>query len=74
MDVLSRFASTMEPPQSREGYDKLISLTLEEQPSAGYTRQDLLAILQRLRDSPSVRVNAHGTQGTIQPPRKQVDG
>jgi hypothetical protein len=74
MQVLSRFASTMELLQPGEGYDKLISLTLDQQPPAGYTSEDVLAILQRLRDSPSVRVtNADGTQSTIQPPRNQTD-
>jgi hypothetical protein len=64
----------MELPQPGEGYDKLISLTLDQQPPAGYTREDVLAILQRLRDSLSVRVdNAHDTLGTIQPPRNQTD-
>jgi hypothetical protein len=64
----------MEMPQPGEGYDKLISLTLDQQPPAGYTSEDVLAILQRLRDSPSVRVNdAHSTQGTIQPPQNQTD-
>ena len=44
---LSRFASTLKPPQSREGYDRLIALTLA-QPSAGFSRQEIFAILQRL--------------------------
>ena len=74
MQVLSRFASTTEPPHPAEGYDKLITLTLEQQPPSGYTKQDVLAILQRLRDAPPVRVNAHGTQGTTQPHRNQRGG
>jgi hypothetical protein len=71
MRILSRFASTMELPRPGEGYDKLISLTLDQQPPAEYTREDVLAILQRLRESPSVRVNADDSQGTTQPPRNQ---
>jgi len=74
MQVLSRFASTMELPHPAEGYDKLITLTLEHQPPSGYTKQDVLAILQRLRDAPPVRVNAHGAQGTTQPHRNQRGG
>jgi len=75
MRVLSRFASTMELPQPGEGYDKLISLAMDQQPPAGYTREDVLAILQRLRESPSVRINVHDIQGTTQPSRNQeVDG
>jgi hypothetical protein len=56
----------MEAPHSAEGYDKLITLTLEQQPPAEYAKQDVLAIIQRLQDAPPVRVNAHGTQGTTQ--------
>jgi hypothetical protein len=55
----------MEAPQPSEGYDKLISLTLDQQPPAEYSREDVLAILQRLRDSPSVRDDTHDTQDTI---------
>jgi len=32
MRILSRFASTLEPPQPSEGYDKLITLTLAQHP------------------------------------------
>jgi len=63
IQILSRFASTMETPHPAEGYDKLITLTQEEQPPAGYTKQDVLAILQHLQDAPPVRVNAHETLG-----------
>jgi len=42
----------METPHPAEGYDKLITLTQEEQPPAGYAKQDVLAILQRLQDAP----------------------
>ncbi|KAI0296001.1 hypothetical protein BC826DRAFT_908766 [Russula brevipes] len=73
MQILSRFASTFEPPLPGEGYDKLIALTLEDQPSAGYSRPDILAILKRLRDSPSVRDSTHGTQSTIRSPWNQMD-
>ena len=74
MQILSRFASTMEPPHPAEGYDKLITLTLEQQPPAEYTKQDVLAILQRLRDAPPERVHAHGTQGITQPHWNQRGG
>ncbi|KAH9993700.1 AAA domain-containing protein, partial [Russula compacta] len=55
MHVLSRFASTVEPPQPGEGHNKLIALTVAQQSPEGYSRQDIIAILQRLRDSPSAR-------------------
>ena len=64
----------METPHPAEGYDKLITLTQEEQPPAGYTKQDVLAILQRLRDAPPVRVNAHGTQGTTNTTSLEPEG
>jgi hypothetical protein len=73
MQILSRFASTFEPPLPGEGYDKLIALTLEDQPSAGYSRPDILAILKRLRDSPSVGDSTHGTQSTIRSSWNQMD-
>jgi hypothetical protein len=57
MRILSRFASTLEPPQPSEGYDKLITLTLAQQSSKRYSRKRVLDILRRLRDSPSLHVN-----------------
>ncbi|KAI0272677.1 P-loop containing nucleoside triphosphate hydrolase protein [Gloeopeniophorella convolvens] len=66
--ILSRFASTWEPPDPREGYDKLISLGLAQQPAAGYSKPDVLAVLQRLRDSPDVRINAHNTHPVVMQP------
>ncbi|KAH9975886.1 P-loop containing nucleoside triphosphate hydrolase protein [Lactifluus volemus] len=58
MRILSRFASTLEPPQPSEGYDKLITLTLAQQSSKRYSRKRVFDILRRLRDSPSLHVNA----------------
>ncbi|KAI0060940.1 P-loop containing nucleoside triphosphate hydrolase protein [Artomyces pyxidatus] len=52
--VLSRFASTCEPPAPREGYHRIVTITPAQQPSADYTRADVLAIVHRVRDSPQV--------------------
>ncbi len=45
MHILASFASTLKPPRSGDGYDKLIALTLAHQPSAGFGRQEIIAVL-----------------------------
>ena len=53
------FASTLKPPRSGDVYDKLTALTLAQQPSAGFGRQEIIAVFERLLDFPSsMSVNA----------------
>ncbi|KAG2011398.1 hypothetical protein CC2G_011522 [Coprinopsis cinerea AmutBmut pab1-1] len=54
LSVLSRFAADFEPPESHEGYDRILYLKPEDHPSALYTRSELAGILERVRDSKPV--------------------
>jgi len=55
LSILARFASDLRLPTPDEGYERIIRLTLEDQPlSPEYSHDQVAAILQRLRDSPPV--------------------
>jgi hypothetical protein len=55
LSILARFASDLRLPTPDEGYDRIIRLTLGDQPlSPEYSHDQVAAILQRLRDSPLV--------------------
>jgi len=54
LSVLSRFASDFRHPTALEGYDRIISLRPSDHTSPVYSRSDITAILQRVRDSPPV--------------------
>lgn len=71
-NILARFASTLKPPRSGDGYDKLVALTLAQQPSAGFGRQEIFAVSERLLDFPFMRVNApwhkrHNSVSSLKP-------
>ncbi len=55
-NILGGFASTLRPPRSGDGYDRLIALTLAQQPSAAFGRQEIFAVFHHLRDFPSMYV------------------
>ncbi|KAH9835333.1 P-loop containing nucleoside triphosphate hydrolase protein [Rhodofomes roseus] len=62
LPILSRFSSQYRPPSAHEGYTRFLSLPPSEQPLE-YTREDVLAILDRLRDAqpppePQSRIDA----------------
>ncbi|KAI0319625.1 AAA domain-containing protein [Amylostereum chailletii] len=63
--ILSRFASSFEPPQPREGYQRLLTVTPAQHPHAEYSREDVISILQRTRDSPPVVFSEMPTQTPI---------
>lgn len=68
---LSRFASTLKPPQSGGGrYDRFVALTLAQAapPRDLVGKKRSSPTSASVRYSPSMRVNAHGAQGTIQSP------
>jgi hypothetical protein len=50
LDVLSRFAADFEYPSPYEGYHRILSVKPEDT-RLNYTRSDIAAILQRVRDS-----------------------
>ncbi|TFK25592.1 hypothetical protein FA15DRAFT_339543 [Coprinopsis marcescibilis] len=54
LSILSRFSADFEPPESHEGYHRIIHLRPGDHSSPEYTRSDVLAILQRVRDSEPV--------------------
>ncbi|KAH8832403.1 P-loop containing nucleoside triphosphate hydrolase protein [Flagelloscypha sp. PMI_526] len=64
LEVLTRFAHQFRHPQPYEGYDRIQTLTLEDQPENGsWNLEELEEILQRLRDSPQIDVPAHNQGG-----------
>ncbi|KAI0033673.1 AAA domain-containing protein, partial [Vararia minispora EC-137] len=48
--VLAQFASTYQPPEPHEGYDRLLQLGLADQ-SPSYSEERILDILQKLREA-----------------------
>ncbi|GBE89128.1 P-loop containing nucleoside triphosphate hydrolase protein [Sparassis latifolia] len=53
LSVLSRFQSQYYPPAPHEGHTRILNLRTPDQ-SPAYTRAHVLAILQRVRDAPSI--------------------
>lgn len=51
--VLSRFADSFEPPSLDEGYHRILYVKPDDT-RLNYTRSDIAAIMQRVRDSPPI--------------------
>lgn len=65
LQVLRRFSSQFYPPAPHEGHERLLRLTPADHPSAVYTHEDIVAILERVRDSPPIDISAALTQAPI---------
>ena len=69
-NILARFASTLKPPRSGDGYDKLIALTLGTAALRGIwqARDPSPYLSVWLISGPCVSTPHDGTKGTIQSP------
>lgn len=72
LEVLSRFAREFQPPTEGEGFDRI--LFLQPNPSGTYTRDDLLAVLNSIRASPTLsgRITTGASQSYGGPNRWQL--
>ncbi|PCH44792.1 nucleoside triphosphate hydrolase protein [Wolfiporia cocos MD-104 SS10] len=52
LSVLARFQSQFQLPSAHEGYERILYLRPDDHPSSEYARDDILEILQRVRDAP----------------------
>ncbi|KAI0944994.1 hypothetical protein AcW1_001790 [Taiwanofungus camphoratus] len=52
LSVLARFRAQFQSPHPQEGYTRLLNLCPSDHPSPEYSRDDILAILCRVRDAP----------------------
>ncbi|TFY69670.1 hypothetical protein EVG20_g3050 [Dentipellis fragilis] len=63
--ALRSFSSTFQPPVPHEGYDRLLRVTPNDHPNNFYTREDILATMHVLRDSPPIERAADPVQPRI---------
>ncbi|KAA1468767.1 P-loop containing nucleoside triphosphate hydrolase protein [Dentipellis sp. KUC8613] len=61
--VLRSFSSTFQAPMPHEGHERLLRMTPNEHPNDFYTREDVIATMHALRDSPPIERAA----GLVQP-------
>ncbi|KZT00666.1 P-loop containing nucleoside triphosphate hydrolase protein, partial [Laetiporus sulphureus 93-53] len=52
LSVLARFSSQFRAPAPHEGHQRLLALRPADHPAPEYAREDVLAILRRVRDAP----------------------
>lgn len=54
ISVLQRFSSQYRPPGAWEGFDQMLTLRIDDQPSNGYSQTDVSNILTHLRQAPRI--------------------
>ncbi|TFK51668.1 P-loop containing nucleoside triphosphate hydrolase protein [Heliocybe sulcata] len=54
LQILARFSSSFQWPSPQEGYDRIMNLRPSDHPSSEWTSQELVDVLERLRESQSV--------------------
>jgi len=51
LGILARFSSTFQPPSPHEGYHRIMNLRPSDHPALDWTKEEVIAVLQQLRDS-----------------------
>ncbi|KAJ7257925.1 P-loop containing nucleoside triphosphate hydrolase protein [Mycena haematopus] len=64
LSILDRFSSQFRAPSEEEGYDRILYLQPSEQ-EVLYSHSNLAAILQRIRDAPSVTSSVALSEGIV---------
>ncbi|KZT27756.1 hypothetical protein NEOLEDRAFT_1034330, partial [Neolentinus lepideus HHB14362 ss-1] len=51
LEILARFSSSFQPPSPHEGYHHIMNLRPSDHPALDWTKEEVIAVLQQLRDS-----------------------